>query len=54
MAERHPFALDHVDAHRRRVQQHVDQVIVEEVDLVDVEDVAIRLGKHARLEPLRP
>src|SRR5207237_2433389 len=47
MAERNAFALDDVDAHRGCVEEDVDQVVVEQVDLVDVEDVAVRLGQHA-------
>jgi hypothetical protein len=39
-------------AHRGGVQQQVDQVVVEEVDLVDVEDPAVRVGQQARLEGL--
>ena len=48
------LALDGVDAHRRGVEEHVDNVVVEEVHLVDVEDVAVRLGEHSRLEAPRP
>ncbi len=54
VAERHALTLDHVDAHRRCVQQHVDKVIVEKVHLVHVEDVAVSLGEDARLELLGP
>ena len=52
VAEGDALALDDVDAHCRGVEQHVDQVVIEQVDLVDVEDVAVRLGQDARLEPL--
>jgi hypothetical protein len=51
---RDALALDDVDPHRRRVEQDVDEVVVEEVDLVDVEDVAVGLGQHPRLEALGP
>src|SRR5439155_4518855 len=44
------FALDRVDAHRGGVEQDIDQVIVEQVDFVDVEQGAVRLGQQARLE----
>ena len=50
MAEADPLALDHVDAHRRRIQQQIDHVIVEQVDLVHVEQAAIGRRQHARLE----
>ena len=44
------FALDGVDAHRSRVKQHIDQMIVEQVDLVDIQEAAIGLRQQARLE----
>jgi len=43
-------ALDGVDAVRGRVEDHVDEVVVEQVDLVDVEDAAVRAGQQARIE----
>jgi hypothetical protein len=46
------FALDDVDTHRGSVEEDVDEVVVEEVDLVDVEDVAVRLREDAWLEAL--
>ena len=48
--ERDALALDDVDAHRRGVEQRVDEVVVEQVDLVDVEDAAVRVGEQTRLE----
>ena len=51
MDDRHPFALDHVDPHRRGVEQDVHQVVIEQVDLVHIEKVAVRLGKDSWLEP---
>src|SRR5438067_6135706 len=42
--------LHDVDPHRRRIQEHVHQVVVEQVDLVDVEQVAVGLGQHTGLE----
>ena len=47
-----PFALDKIHAHRRSVQQNVHNVVVEKVDLIDIEDVAVRLCKDARLKLL--
>ena len=52
MRHRHALALDGVLTHRRGVEEHVDDVVVEQVHLVDVEDVAVRVGEHARLELL--
>ena len=48
--ERDTLSLDGVDAHRGRVETHVDDVVVEQVDFVDIEDVAVRLRQDARLE----
>ena len=53
MQERHTLALDDVDTHRRGVEQYIDDVVVQEVDLVDVEDVAVGLREDAGLEALR-
>ena len=52
MSDRDPFALDDVEAERRRVQEDVREVVVEQVDLVDVEDAAVRLGQEPGLERL--
>ena len=54
VAEGDALAFDDVDSHRGGVEQYVDEVVVEQVDLVDVEDVAICLGQDARLETLGP
>jgi hypothetical protein len=45
-----PFAFDHVDPHRRAVEQQIDHVVVEQVDFVDIEHAAIGRGQHARLK----
>ncbi len=54
MDHRHALALDDVDAHRGRIEENVHQVIVEEVDLVDVEDVAVGVSEDPRLEAALP
>ena len=54
MDHRHALALDDVDAHRGRIEENVHQVIVEEVDLVDVEDVAVGVSEDTRLEAALP
>ena len=50
MAVRDAVAFDVDPAHRRGVEQHVDQVVVQEVDLVDVQHAAVRAGQQARRE----
>src|SRR5439155_23839710 len=52
VAVRNTFPLDDVDAYSRRVEEDVHEVAIEQVHLVDVEDVAVRLGKDAGLEAL--
>jgi len=47
-------ALDGVDAVRGRVEDHVDEVVVEQVDLVDVEDAAVRAGQQAGSKSASP
>ena len=54
MRHGHALALDGVHAHGRRVQEDVDDVVVEEVDLVDIQDVAVCLGQNAGLKTPRP
>ena len=48
--ERDALALHDVPSHRGGVEQHVDDVIVEQVHLVHVEDAAVGVGEEARLE----
>ena len=50
VAERDALALDDVLAHRGRVEQDVDQMVLEQVDLVDVEDAAVGGREQAGLE----
>ncbi len=54
MDDRHALPLDDVDPHGGRIQEDVDQVVVEEVDLVDVEDVAVGVTQDTRLETALP
>ena len=49
MRHRHPVALDVRAAHGGGVEQQVDEVVVQQVDLVDVEHAAVRLGEQPRL-----
>mmetsp|Transcript_48527 Transcript_48527/g.156684 ORF Transcript_48527/g.156684 Transcript_48527/m.156684 type:complete len:479 (-) Transcript_48527:12-1448(-) len=46
------LALDGVPTACGAVKQHVDQVIIQEVDLVNVQDAAVRPRQEARLERL--
>ena len=50
MGMAHAVAFDPVDPARGRVEQHVDEVIVEEVDLVDVEDPPVRPCEQTGIE----
>ena len=52
VGHRKPFALDDVDSRRRRVQQDIDDVIVEQVHLVDIQHVAVRAAEYTAFEPL--
>ena len=46
---RHAVAFDSRTAHRGRVEQQVDQVVVQQVDLVDIQDAAVGAGEQAGL-----
>src|SRR5260370_7157927 len=48
---RYPFTFDGIDAHRRGVQEHVADVVVEQVDLVNLEDFPVRLPDTPRPAP---
>ena len=50
VAVRDAVALDVHPAHRRGVEQHVDQVVVQQVDLVDVQHAAVRARQQPRRE----
>ncbi len=50
---RDAFALDSVHAGDGDVEEHVDEVVGEQVDLVDVEDAPVRGGEQAGPEPGR-
>ena len=50
VAVRDAVALDVHPAHRRGVEQHVDKVVVQQVDLVDVQHAAVRARQQARRE----
>ncbi len=52
--ERDPLALHRVPPHRRRIEEHVDDVIVEEIHLVHVEDapVGVAVGAPVRAAAL--
>ena len=48
MGEGDAFALDDVHAAGGRIQEDVDNVVVEQVDFIDVEEAAVGGGEHAR------
>ena len=52
MTHAQPLALDHVLARRRDIEQHVDQVVLQQVDLVDVEEAAVGAREQSGLEHL--
>ena len=50
MDHRDALALDDVDTHRGGVEEDIHDVVVEEVDLVHIKEVAVGLGQDAGLE----
>jgi hypothetical protein len=52
--DRHPVAFDVGDPERRRVEQQVDQMVVEQVHLIDVEQPAVRGGEQPRAHGRHP
>ena len=53
MAQRDPFPLDAGAAGGGGVQEHVDEMVGEQVDLVDVEDAAVGRGQQPGREGVR-
>ena len=52
VAVRHPVALDVHPAHCRRIQQDIDQMVVQQIDLVDVQHTLVRPGQQAWRESM--
>ena len=50
MGDGYAVAFHGDGAHGGRIEEQIDQVVVQKVDFVDVEDSAVRLGQQARLE----
>jgi hypothetical protein len=50
MAVRDPVAFDVHPAHRRGVEQHVHQMVVQQVHLVDVQHAAVGAGQESGRE----
>jgi hypothetical protein len=50
VADADALALDHVDAVTEDAQQQVGDAVVQQVDLIHVQDAAVRLSQKARLE----
>jgi hypothetical protein len=50
MTEADALALDHVYAHRGRIQQQVDDMVIQQVDLIDIKQTAIGRSQDPRLE----
>ena len=50
MGEGDALTLHGVDPHGGGVEEDVDEVVVKQVDLVDIKDVAVGLGQQPRLE----
>jgi hypothetical protein len=51
---RNAFTFDDIAPARRRIQQHIDQMVLEKVNFVDVEESAVRFREQAGLERLHP
>ena len=54
MRIRDPLALHGINPHRRRVEKNIDDMILQQVDLIHIEDIAICRRQDARLERLAP
>ena len=50
MGEADAFALDHIHAHRRRVQQQINHMIIEQVHFIYIQDATIGIRQHTGVE----
>ena len=50
MGEGNAFTFHDVNTHGSRIEQHVHDVIVEQIYFVDIKQSAVGIGKHACLE----
>ncbi len=50
MLHRHAVTLDVAGPEGGRVEEQVDEVVVQQVDLVDVQDAPVRRGEQPGLE----
>ena len=46
------LTLHCVDAHGGAVKEHIDDMVVQKIDLIHIEDVAVGLGQQSRLKDL--
>jgi hypothetical protein len=53
VGHRDAVAFDGDGTHGGRIEEQVDQMVVQEIDLVDVQDPAMRIGQQTRLEAHR-
>ncbi len=54
MRHRYPLALHHIHPHGGRIEQHVHQMVVQQIHLVDVEHLSVGLRQQPRLEDPAP
>lgn len=52
VADGDALTLDCVPARGGRVQEHVHQVVIQQIDLVDVQDTTVGLSQETRLKRL--
>ncbi len=50
MAVRDSVSLDVHPSHRGGVEKHIDEMVVQQIDLVDVEHAAVRAGQQTGRE----
>ena len=52
MTERNTLTLHSVNAHSRRIEYNVNNMVVQQVYLVNVKNIAVCIGKYSRFEVL--
>ena len=48
----HALALHRVHTHSRSIQQHIDNMVVQQIDFINIENITVRLRQNACLKLL--
>ena len=50
MRPRNAFTLDGIDPHSGRVKKYIDDMVIQQIDLIDIENIAVRICENTCFE----